>query len=336
MATCANCGSENPDESRFCGNCGQALQAAEPVEATPPEDQSAAPTTEQPAGYTPEHAAYNEALAAINAPGAGAPTAEQPPATTEQPAATTEQPAATTPQPPVTTVPPVAPTPAPMAAPPTSSMPPDMAAAGGGSNKKVLAIVGGVVGLLVILAAVWFFFLRQDETKPVAKDLGTVEEDAEESTEEEVNDDASDVPIEGGDGPVFDSLAALLVDSAGPYSITQQSSEPCEPPCIFPDDAHLGSLETAQATWDAGSPESQIYGEFLLYEDSTQAGTAFQTTASQLEASGYEPIGSVTIQDIEGTTYQSAENEVILYTAGNMMMGLVGNMGFPTEFVGYL
>lgn len=33
---CAQCGTENPEEARFCGNCGAAMDRAEPDAVTPP------------------------------------------------------------------------------------------------------------------------------------------------------------------------------------------------------------------------------------------------------------------------------------------------------------
>ena len=331
MAICAECGSENPDGSRFCGSCGKPLPAAEA--AAPEEDVSSAPTTEQPAGYTPEHAAYNEALAAINAPtSAGAPT-------TEQPAATTEQPAATVQQPPVTTVPPVAPPPSPTTPQPplTSTMPPAVATSGGGPNKKVLAIVGGGVALLLILGAVWFFFIR-DDSEPVSENTRTDEFlGSDPSDEEEVVDDAS---VDPGADPVdpaqFDSIAPLIAQSAGPYTITQESADPCTPPCIFPPEAHDSSLETYQATWDAGNPPSEIFGEFMLYPSEAEAATGVAQTVGFLESSGYEAVDSFELQGVTGTVYQSPDSEILLWQGSNLMMGLHGNYGFPIEFVGYL
>jgi hypothetical protein len=335
MATCAECGSANPDGSRFCGSCGKPLPTAEA--AAPEEDVSSAPTTEQPAtGYTPQHAAYNEALAAINAPSsAGGPTTEEPAATTEQPAA-----APTAQQPPVTTVPPVSPPPTPTTAaqpPVTSTMPPTVTSSGGGSNKKVLALVGGGVALLLILGAVWFFFIR-DDSEPVSNPVELTDESLEDdSTEEEVTDDAS---VDPGSDPVdpaaFDSIAPLIAQSAGPYSITQESAEPCTPPCIFPPEAHDSSLETYQATWDAGTPESEIFGEFMLYPSETEAAAGVAQTVGFLESSGYEAVDTFDIQGVPGTVYQSPDSEILLYQESNLMMGLFGNKGFPIEFVGYL
>lgn len=349
MATCANCGSDNPDGSKFCGNCGNALQAAEP-ETTPPVDEpSAAPTTEQPGGYTPEHAAFNEALAAINSPGgADAPTTEQPPAGNVPPATenlppVTQPPVeSTTPQPPVTSVAPPPLTPTAPVTPTTETMPPAISSTGtGGPNKKVLAIVGGVVGLLLILGAAWFFFIRDDSEPTLAEgglevDEGTTEE---EPTEEEVTDDTSDAPVEGEDPAgtaAFDSFEAFIIPSVGPYSITQESAEPCEPPCIFPESAHAESLETYQVTWDAGGPESEIYGEFLRYPTDVEAGGGVAETIGFLESSGYAEVDSFEINGVPGTVYQSPDSEVLLYQESNVMMGLFGNKGYPIEFVGYL
>lgn len=335
MATCAECGSENPDGSRFCGSCGKPLPTAEAEAAAPEEDVSSTPTTEQPAGYTPEHAAYNEALAAINAPSsAGAPT-------TEEPAATTEQPAATVQQPPVTTA--MAPTPAPTAPlpPMTSTIPPTVAASGrGGPNKKVLAIVGGGVALLLILGAVWFFFIR-DDPEPASNNTRLSDEffGSDPTDEEEVTDDASDAPVAGEDpagDASFEAIAPYVVQSAGPYSITQESANPCTPPCIFPPEAHDGSLETYQVTWDAGSPASKIFGEFLRYPSSNEALVGVEQTIGFLESSGYQEVDTFTLNGVPGTVYQSPDSEILLYQESNLMMGLFGNKGYPIEFVGYL
>ena len=332
MATCANCGSDNPEGSKFCGACGKPLEAAEPAAeetaAPPPSDPAGAPTEVQP-GYTPQHAAYNEALAAINAPAStGTPTSEQPSAPTEQQPAT-ESPTAQ--QPPVTTTPPVPPIP--VTPTPPATMPP-ASGPGGGSNKKVIfGVIGGLLALIAIVAAVWFFVLRDDEAEPaVAEDAPSIEET--ESTEEETTDDTPP-PADAGAG-AFDSIEPLIAQSAGPYSITQQSSEPCQPPCIFPDGAHVGSIETMQATWDAGSPESEIYGEFLLYPSEAEALGGVDQTIAFLEQSGYGEIDTFSINGVPGTVYQSADAEVLLYQESNLMMGLFGNKGYPIEFVGYL
>ena len=349
MASCSNCGSDNPDGSKFCGNCGTALQTgeAEPtpaVEPTPPVDP--APPAGPPAGYTPEHAAYNEALAAINAQGgADAPATEQPteampPATQNLPPAAQPPVDATTPQPPVTSVtpPPLAPTPP--VTPTTETMPPTVTASGAdGSSKKVLAIVGGIVGLLLILGAVWFFFIRDDSEPNVAQGgleevEGTTEEDP---AEGEVTDDTGDVPADDPVDPAaFDSIQPFIAQSAGPYSITQESPEQCEPPCIFPESAHAESLETYQATWDAGSPESEIYGEFIRYPTDTEAAGGIAETVGFLESSGYAEVDSFELQGVPGTVYQSPDSEILLWQGSNLMMGLVGNKGYPIEFIGYL
>lgn len=341
MATCAKCGSDNPHGSKFCGNCGNALQAAEP-ETTPPVDEpAAAPTTEQPGGYAPEHAAYNEALAAINAqPGADAPTTEQPPAGNVPPATenlppVTQPPVeATTPQPPVTSVTPPPLTPTAPVTPTTETIPPAVAATGGGSNKKVLAIVGGVVGLLLILGAAWFFFIR-DDSEPTVADGGLEVDEG--TTEEEVTDDASDAPVDDPVAPAaFDSIQPFIAQTAGPYSITQESADPCTPPCIFPPEAHEGSLETYQVIWEAGTTESQIFGEFLRYPSETEALAGVAATATYLESGTYDEVGTFTLQGVPGTVYESPDSEILLYQVSNLMMGLHGNPGYPTEFEGYL
>jgi hypothetical protein len=320
------------------------LQAAEP-ETTPPVDESsAAPTTEQPGGYTPEHAAYNEALAAINTqPGADAPTTEQPPAGNVPPATenippVTQPPVeAATPQPPVTSATPPPLTPTAPVTPTTETMPPAVAATGGGSNKKVLAIVGRVVGLLLILGAAWFFFIR-DDSEPETPGIRLSDEPLnDESDEEGVTDDATDAPVEDPADPAqFDSILDLVVQSAGPYSITQESADQCEPPCIFPESAHAESLETYQATWDAGGPDSQIFGEFLRYPTETEAAAGVAETVGFLESSAYQAVDTFTLQGSEGTVFHSEDSEILLFQVSNVMVGFHGNFGYPIEFIGHI
>ena len=309
MATCANCGTSNPDDAKFCGNCGQALTA-------PAEEATEAPTETVTPAPTREHAAYEEALAAISATASEAPTEQQ-----------TATPSATEVQPPAAQMPP------PQPAIPTGPLvgPPGT----GGSNKKVFAIVGGAIALLAILAALYFFVLKDDGPEPKPVSGGTVEE---------IDEGAEEVPAEGeeeaidpADGDAqFDSIAPLVASEIGPYSLTQQSSSPCEPPCIFPETAHTGSVETMQVSYDAGNSESQIYGEFLLHGTSEDTGAAVAETIASLESQGFSETGTFDIEGVTGTIYQDGEAEVALWSSSNLMMGLVGNLGYPTELVGYL
>jgi hypothetical protein len=216
-------------------------------------------------------------------------------------------------------------------------MPPAVAASGGGGpNKKVLALVGGGVALLLILGAVWFFFIRDDSEPAPENTRSDAFLGSDPSDEEEVTDDASDAPIEGEGDAAFEAIAPYVAQSAGPYSITQESADPCTPPCIFPPEAHDSSLETYQATWDAGGPDSEIFGEFMLYPSSNEALVGVEQTIAFLESSGYQEVDTFTLQGVPGTVYQSPTSEVLLYQESNLMMGLFGNPGFPIEFVGYL
>ena len=315
MATCANCGTQNPDQSKFCGNCGQALEA--PAAQTESLETADATTPQEAA--TQQHAAYEAAMAAINAPSTDVPPAAQ-------------SPQAPPVAPPVTPTAPVTPQPG-ETAPPAHVAPPGQtftsAPPPGGSNKKVIMgiVIGSLAGL-AILAAIWFFFLRDSDPEPVAT-TGT-------ATEAEGEDVTTEGDVPAGEAPAFDAIEPLIAQTAGPYSVTQTSSEACEPPCIFPSTAHAGSTETMQVTYDAGTPESQIYGEFLLYGTVEDAQAGLAATAADLEANGYTANGSFTIQGVTGTTYQSTEDEILLWSSSNLMMGLAGNKGYPTELVGYL
>ena len=199
--------------------------------------------------------------------------------------------------------------------------------AGAQKRKLVIGLVVGSLFGLAILAAIYFLFLKgEDDPQPTGA--------AGEIAGEEIPEEGGEAPV--GEEPAFDSIAPLLAETAGPYTLLEQSSEPCEPPCIFPDAAHSGSTETLQARWDAGTAESGIYGEFLLYGTVEEAQAALSATAADLEARGFEAIDTFTLQGVDGTTYQDAEGEVLLWGSSNLMMGLYGSKGFPTEMVGYL
>jgi len=193
-------------------------------------------------------------------------------------------------------------------------------------------IIGTIVGALAglgILAAIYFLFLKDaDEPHPTHAGTGAVEEVPQ------------DAPADAGAAPgdaAFDSIEPLIAREAGPYTLTQTTSDRCEPPCVFPDTAHVGSIETMQATWDAGDTESAIYGEFLLYGTAEEAQAGLAETTSDLQAQGYSAIDSFTIEGVTGTTYQDdMGNEVLVWGTSNLIMGLAGQPGYPTEFVGYL